>query len=162
MRTERDETQIQQFYEQWAPQVRLFCQLYTGDSQTADNVVEQTFLRYCRSDLPLVLDDMPIALMAFAVEESTCSSDGAGRDAESDFEWAVLLLPPSERAVFILHATLGLQLPRVAAITSLLFTAACQLWARALLRLQIFTVKDDRSRLFENYGIASKDAALCA
>ena len=152
MQERRDEIELQQFYALWAPHVTLFCRLYTGDSEVAETVAAKTFLRYAQSELPLALDGMPSILMALALVESTRSRDGGGADVDSDFEWAVLSLPPDERAVFILHGTLGLPLPSVAAITQLPFSAVDQLWARALLQLRLSTVKDDCSRLFQDRG----------
>lgn len=159
MRKQRDEVELQQFYERWAPHVLLFCRFYTGEAETAESVVAQTFLKYFRSELPLLLDRLPTALMSLAVEESACCGDGGGADVDSDFEWAVLALPADERAVFILHGALELQLPWVAAITQLPFSAVSQLWIRALLQLRILTVKDSCSRLFEEYGTAPDAAA---
>ena len=163
MHGQRDEDELQQFYERWAPHVMSFCRLYTGDSQTAQTVVEQTFLKYFRAELPLRIDHLPTALMSLAVEESNDSGDGGGPDVDSDFEWAILRLPPEERAVFILHGTLDLHLPWVAAITRTPFAVVSQLWVRALLQLRMSTVKDACSRLFEECPTAQSAAAdTCA
>ena len=159
MSKQRHEIELQQFYRLWAPHVMSFCRLYMGDSEMAEKAVAQTFLKYFRSELPLHCDRVPTALMSIAVEESDCAGDGGGADVDSGFEWAVLALPPQERAVFILHGMLGLQLPRVAAVTRLSFAAASQLWVRALLQLRMSTVKDDCSRLFEPSAIAPNAAA---
>lgn len=157
MQERRDEIELQQFYARWAPHVTLLCRLYTGDTEVAETVVAETFLRYAQSELPLAFDRMPSILMTLALVESNRSGDGGGADVDSDFEWAVLSLPPDERAVFILHGTLGLPLPSVAAITQLPFLAVDQLWTRALLQLRLSMVKDDCSRLFRQRG-ATVDA----
>ena len=163
MRKQQDEIELQRFYRQWAPHVMLFCRLYTGNSETAEKAVAQTFLKYFRSELRLHLDRVPTALMSLAVEESNCAGDGCGADVDSEFEWAVLGLPPEERAVFILHGMLDLQLPWVAAVGRLSFAAASQLWVRALLQLRMSTVKDDCSRLFEPCDFVPNSAAeICA
>ncbi len=78
MRKQQDENVLRQFYAKWAPHVMLFCRQYTSDSETAETVVEQTFLKYFRTELPLHLDHVPTALMTLAVEESNCSGDGGG------------------------------------------------------------------------------------
>lgn len=162
MHGQRDEGELQQFYEQWAPHVVSFCTLYTGDSQTAQTVTEQTFLNYFHSELPLRLDHLPTALMSLAVEEGNCSGAG-GAESDSDFDWAVLGLPPDERAIFILHGMLDLQLPFVAAVTRTPLAIVSQLWVRALLQLRMSTVKDACSRLFEEYGPAPSAApGTCA
>lgn len=157
--TGRDEIELQRFYERWAPHVLLFCRLYIGEAETAEHVVEVTFLKYFRAELPLHIDHLPAALMSLAVDETAQCGDGDGSDVDSDFEWAVLALPPQERAVFILHGPLELPLHWVAAMKRLPSTAVSQLWIRALLRLRFATVKDGCSRLFEEYGTAPKAAA---
>lgn len=159
----RDESELQQFYDQWAPHVMLFCRLYIGDTETAANVVGQTFRNYFRSELALHLDHLPTALMSLAIEESNCSGDGGGADVSSDFEWAVLSLPPDERAIFILHGTFDRKLPWVAAVTRLPLTDVSQLWVRALLQLRMRTVKDACSRIFQDCGtVPNTAAATCA
>lgn len=163
MRRRRDEIELQQFYERWASHVLLFCRLYCGDTETAETVVAQTFLKYFRSELPLHLDRLPTALMSLAIEECTDYDAGGGTEVASDFERGVLALQPDERAVFILHGALELQLPWVAAITQLPFAAMSQLWVRALLQLRISMVKDTCSRLSEEYGTPpSASAGACA
>jgi DNA-directed RNA polymerase specialized sigma24 family protein len=144
----RTESELRQFYEQWGPFVTTFCKLYLGDSQVTETVVAQAFLKYFRSELPLRRDHVPTALIALALEESNCGGEGGGTDADSAFEWAVLELPPDERAVFILHGVLDLQLPWVAAVTGIPFATVSQLWIRALIQLRMSTVDDGCSRLF--------------
>lgn len=159
MRKQRDEVELQLFYQRWAPHLMLFCRLYMGDRESAEKAVAQTFLHYFRSELPLHRDHVPTVLMTLAVEECNSCGSGDGGDVDSDFEWAVLGLPPEERAVFILHGALGLQLPWVAAVTRLTFAAVSQFWVRALLQLRMSTVKDDCSQLFKHWGTAPTAAA---
>lgn len=161
MQLKHDEIEFQQFYVKWGQHVLTFCRLYIGDTDTAETVVAQTFLQYFRFGLPLDLGHLPPDLLSLAIEESRRSGEGGGADVDSDFEWAVLNLPPEERAVFILHGTLGLQLPAVAAITRLAFCDVCQLWMRALLQLRISMVEDDCSRLFAECGTAPNAADGC-
>lgn len=162
MHGQRDEGELQQFYEQWAPHVVSFCTLYTGDSQTAQTVAEQTFLKYFRSDRPLRLDHLPTTLMSLAVEEGNCSGAG-GAESDSDFDWAVLGLPADQRAVFVLHGMLDFPLPFVAAVTRTPFQIVNQLWIQALLQLRICTVKDACSQLFQQCSIPSSlVAGTCA
>lgn len=140
----RNESELQRFFKLWSPRVLSFCRLYTGDLDTSEIAVEQAFLKYFRSELPLQLDRLPVTLMSFAVE--ACPSGGDGGGTDSVFESAVRDLPPDERAVFILHCALGLQLPWVAAITRLPFEAVGRLRIRALLRLRGSFVNDAGSR----------------
>jgi DNA-directed RNA polymerase specialized sigma24 family protein len=153
MGTERTESELRQFYEQWAAIVSTFCRLYLGDSEIAEEVLTQTFLQYFRRELPLRLDHIPSALMSLALEESNSRQGGEG-DSDSGFESTVLQLPPRERAVFILHGVLSLQLPCVAAITRIAYTDVCRMWVRALLELRVLIVRDSCSRLFDECGPA--------
>lgn len=160
MSSKRTESELRQFYERWSSFVTMFCKLYLGDSLVSECAVAQAFLQYFRNESPLWLDHVPVALMAIALDESNCAG-GSGRSyADSAFEWAVLELPPEERAVFILHGVLDLQLPWVAAITQLPFAAVNQLWMRALLQLRMCTVKDDCSRFLNKY-CTGPNAAAC-
>lgn len=146
MTSKRTEAELRNFYEQWAPSVYTFCKLYLGDSQASETVVTETFLKYFRNDLLLQQDHVPTALMSLALEESNYAGENGGTDADSVFEWAVLELPPDQRAVFVLQGVLDLPLPSIAAITHLPFAAASQLWVRALLQLRMSTMRDDCSR----------------
>lgn len=163
MNSKRTETELRQFYDQWAPLVTTFCKLYLGDLQVTESVVGEVFLRYFRSELPLSRDHVPATLMSQALEESNCAGEGGETDADSAFEWAVLGLPPEERAVFILHGVLDLQLPWVAAITQNSFANVSQLWIRALIQLRMSIVRDGCSRLFAECGSAPQaDPGACA
>ena len=148
------EAELRQFYVRWAVIVNTFCRLYLGDAEAADQVVSRAFLQYFRRELPLRLDRVPTGLMSLTLEESNSAGEVGVTDAESDFEWAVLELPPDERAVFILHGVLDLQLPCVAAVTGIPFAAVSQLWIRALIQLRMSTVHDGCSRLFAGCGSA--------
>ena len=149
----RTETAIRQFYDQWARLVYTFCRLYLGDANLAENVVGQSFLQYFRSGPQLRLDHLPTALMSVTLEE--CDRSGGGEvEVDSGFEAAVLGLLPEERAVFILHGVLDLQLPWVAAVTGTSYAGVCQLWVRALVQLRMFMVHDRCSQLFADGGLA--------
>lgn len=163
MNSKRTETELHQFYEQWAPFVTAFCKLYIGDLQVAESAVTDVFLKYFRSELPLGRDHVPVTLMSLALETSNCAGESEETDANSAFEWAVLGLPPEERAVFILHGVLDLQLPWVAAITQNSFANVSQLWIRALIQLRMSIVRDGCSRLFAECRSASQaDPGACA
>lgn len=163
MSNKRAEDELRRFFDRWAAVVNTFCRLYLGNSDASDEVVSQSFLQYFRSGLPLRLDHVPVALMSLALEESNCRVDIGEVEAESDFEWAVLKLPPDQRAVFVLHGVLGLQLPWVAAVTHIAYADVCQLWGCALLQLRMLTVHDGCSRLFDDCGPAPEAApGACA
>ena len=142
MRKQLDKNEVRQFYSKWAPHAMLFCRLYTGDIEAAETAVAQTFLKYFRAEPRLPLDHVPVTLMTLAVEESSCSGAERGSGVDSDFERAILDLPPDERIIFILHGALGLQLSQVGAITQRTFDVVSQLWIRALLQLRMSTVKN--------------------
>jgi DNA-directed RNA polymerase specialized sigma24 family protein len=163
MADRRSETELRQFYERWAAVVDTFCRLYLGNPTVAEEVVTESFLQYFRRELPLWLDHVPTALMSLALEESNCRVDVAEGEAGSDFEWAMLRLPPDQRAVFILHGVLGLQLPWVAAVTRIGYAEVCRLWVCSLLQLRMLTVHDGCSRLFDECGPAPEAApGACA
>lgn len=146
------EEETWRFQEQWAPTVMVFCRLYTGDAQVANDCAVQALDEYFRRNLPLHLDHLPTLLMSLAYEKSKDAASVPGTDAQSDFEWAVLALEADERAVFILHAILDLWLPWVAAITRISFETVNQLWSRGLIDLRLATVHDECSRLFTDSG----------
>lgn len=147
MSGKRTETELRQFYDQWAALVSTFCRLYLGDAELAENVVAQSFLQYFRGELPLQLDHLPTGLMSLTLEECD-RSGGQEVEVDSEFEAAVLGLTPEERAVFILHGVLDLQLPWVAAVTGIAYTDVCQWWVRALVQLRMVIVRDSCSHLF--------------
>lgn len=156
MNEQRREDELRRFYDRWAPTVATFCRLYLGDSEAADKVTARAFLDYFRADSPLHLDHIPATLLSMALAESDCTDDSGEWDVESDFDWAILGLPPDERAVFILHGVLGLQLPWVAAVTRSPFATVQQLWVRALINLRMRIVHDNCSRLFSECSPASE------
>lgn len=152
MSGKRTETELRQFYDQWAAVVNTFSRLYLGDAELAENVVAHSFLLYFRGERPLRLDHLPTTLMSLTLEE--CDRSGGGEvETDSQFEAAVLGLTPDERAVFILHGVLDLQLPWVAAVTGIDFPDVCQLWVRALVQLRMVIVRDSCSRLFAEFRL---------
>ena len=150
---EQTETEFRKFYDRWASVVNTFCRLYLGDAERAEDAVAQSFLRYFRRKYPLCLERLPIVLMSLTLEE--CDRSGGGEVVvDSEFEAAVLALLPEERAAFILHGVLDLQLPWVAAVMGGPYGEVCQLWVRSLVQLRMFIVRDTCSRLFANCGLA--------
>jgi DNA-directed RNA polymerase specialized sigma24 family protein len=153
----RTDTELREFYEHWASVVNTFCRLYLGHAALAENAVEQGFLQYFRRELPLRLDHLPTGLMSLTLGE--CDRIGGGVvELDSGFEAAVLGLLPEERAVFILHGVLNLQLPWVAAVMGTPYPGVCQLWVRALVQLRMFMVHDKCSRLFDDCGLAPESS----
>lgn len=158
MSGKRTEIELRQFYEQWASVVSTFCRLYLGNVEVAENAVAQGFLNYFRREYPLRLDQLPTALLSLTLEE--CDRSGGGEiEVDSEFEAAVLGLLPEERAVFVLHGVLDLQLPRVATITGMPYATVCQFWVRALVQLRMFIVRDTCSRLFAGSGAALESSS---
>lgn len=155
MSRKRDEFEARRFYVRWAPLVATFCDLYIGDPQVVDAVVEEVFLEYFRGSLPLAVDHVPAQLMSLALQESTEVGEVEGSDPHDTFEGAVLALSPEERAVFILHGILELQLPWVAAITQVPFATVSLLWVRALIRLRMSLVRDQCSQLLCDLDLAA-------
>ncbi|MDT8069538.1 MAG: hypothetical protein ROO76_15345 [Terriglobia bacterium] len=148
----RTETELREFYEQWASVVSTFCRFYLGNVEVAENAVAQGFLDYFRCGYPLRLDHLPTALISLTLEE--CDRSGGGAvEVDSGFEAAVLGLLPEERAVFILHGVLDLQLPWVAVVTGTSYPGVSQLWLRSLVQLRMFIVHDGCSRLFADGGL---------
>lgn len=146
MTAKRTEIELRQFFDRWATLANTFCCLYLGDSELAEQALQQGFLTYIRHDLPLRLDHLPAALMSLILDE--CDRIAVGEvDVESQFEAAVLSLLPQERSVFILHGVLGFQLPWIAAVTVSSFSEISQLWVSSLVQLRIVIVRDTCSSL---------------
>ena len=154
----RTEIELCQFYDQWALMVNTFCRLYLGDAEQAETVVAESFLRYFRAERSLRLDHLPATLMSLTLEE--CDQSGGGMvEVDSRLESAVLGLLPEERAVFVLHGVLDLQLPWVAAVTGIAYLRVCQLWVSALVQLRMLTVRDQCSQRIPGCGLAAKSSS---
>ena len=146
MIAKRTETELRHFFERWATLANTFCRLYLGDSELAEQALQQGFLTYIRHGLPLRLENLPATLMSLILEE--CDRIAVGEvDVESEFEAAVLTLLPQERSVFILHGVLGFQLPWIAAVTGRSFSEISQLWVSSLVQLRIVIIRDTCSSL---------------
>ena len=162
MRGKQTEIELRQFYDQWAPMVDTFCRLYLGNAEQAESVVAESFLRYFRGERALRLDHLPAGLMSLALEQCD-QSGGEMVEVDSEFESAVLGLLPEERAVFVLHGVLDLQLPWVAAVTGIAYLTVCQLWASALVQLRRLLDVDHGSERFPGYGLAVESrSGACA
>ena len=84
-------------------------------------------------------------------------------DVDSRFEAAVLGLLPEERAVFVLHGVLDLQLPWVAAVTGIAYLRVCQLWVSAQVLLRTLIVLGQCSERFHGCGLAAESCSgACA
>ena len=162
MRGKRTEIELRQFYDRWASAVNTFCRLYLGDAEQAESVVAESFLRYFRGERSLRLDHLPAGLMSLALE--VCDQSGGGMvDVDSRFEAAVLGLLPEERAVFVLHGVLDLQLPWVAAVTGIAYLRVCQLWVSAQVLLRTLIVLGQCSERFHGCGLAAESCSgACA
>jgi DNA-directed RNA polymerase specialized sigma24 family protein len=158
----RTEFELCRFYDQWAPAVNTFCQLYLGNAQQAESVLAESFLQYFRGKRPLRLDHLPAALMSLTLEG--CGQSGGGTvEIESALESAVLGLLPGERAVFVLHGVLDLQLPWVAAVTGTAYLSVCQLWVSALVQLRMAIVRDQCSQAFADHRLGAESSnGACA
>jgi DNA-directed RNA polymerase specialized sigma24 family protein len=142
----RTETELRQFFDRWATLANTFCRLYLGDSELAEQALQQGFLTYIRHGRPLRLDRLPAALMSLILDE--CDQIAIGEvDVESQFEAAVLSLLPQERSVFILHGVLGFQVPWIAVVTERSFSEISQLWVSSLVQLRIVIIRDTCSSL---------------
>jgi hypothetical protein len=131
----RTEEELREFYQRWSAIVFTFCRLHLGDDRHGEAATAQAFSAFLRLALPLQKDRLPIGLLRSALESVRYFPVAVPKHA-SHLRHLLLSLPVDERAVFILHGTLGLHFPWIAAVAGVPHQRIEQLWARSLIRLR--------------------------
>jgi len=99
---------IEGFYKRWSPQAFAFARHLFGDGNRAERALQEAFHTYIEWELPLDEADPPAFLFLFVL-------DYARKDAPEQTSTkqhlalpeALLSIPATERAVFILQAVMG-------------------------------------------------------
>lgn len=127
--------QIREQYERWGSAVLQFCELFLGARSAAERATREAFVRCFKSSHQVATQGIPVALltMAFRVVRQSATS---ATEQLAPLPSAILRLEATERAVFILHGVLSVQIPWVAAILGMPPEQATQLWARALIEVR--------------------------
>lgn len=123
-------------FRQSAPTVLRFCRLFLGDQQLAEEATIRAFAQL-RTDRGAVPEGTPVRLLTSAFRESR-SLFRRATNPTHPLAAAILRLGELERAVFILHAVLSIQMPWVAAIVGVSHDEATHAWAKALIELRNF------------------------
>lgn len=121
-------------YARWGATVLHFCELFLGDRSMAQQAAVESFGRLFKS-VGHVAREGPVALLRVAFRVACQSATSAGEELEP-LQAAILRLEPTERAVFILHGVMSVQMPWVAAIIGVPPHEASQLWATALIEVR--------------------------
>jgi len=137
------------FYRRWNSQIFAFCLLVCGDRGKAEWLTEETFAAYFRcADFAAVHSGsrVPVALLRFAADlgKTQCSQRwGAG---SCGFDQAVLELPFTDRAAFILVSILRVQPSAAAVALRLRSNQLAAYWIRSALRLRWFWLRTGQPR----------------
>jgi DNA-directed RNA polymerase specialized sigma24 family protein len=117
MKTRWDENDVRALYEKWGASVFTFCQCLLGDEEKAAAATQDAFLAFVRDGEPRP-NRMPLKLIRHAMEASLNHGSAEIRFPATDqLEDTHPLLPPTERAVFILRSILDLPTSEIAVIT---------------------------------------------
>lgn len=119
----------------WGATVLHFCELFSGDRSTAQRATVESFVRLFKSVGHVAMEGIPVALLSVAFRVACQSAASAGEELEP-LRAAILRLGPTERAVFILHGVMSLEMPWVAAILGVPPKEATELWAKALIEVR--------------------------
>lgn len=126
---------IRDLYAQWGSTVLQFCELFLGDRSRAQLATVQSFVGLVKNGGHISVEGIPVALLGVAFRVVCQSVTSAGEELEP-LRAAILRLGPTERAVFILHGVMSVQMPWVAAILGVSAREAGQLWAKALIEIR--------------------------
>lgn len=130
----RPESTIAQPFDQWAPTVLRFCELFIGDRHLAEEATIRVFTHSLREQA-VVQERTPVRLLACAFREGRSLSTRVPNPPHP-LEAAILRLNEVERGVFILRTALSIQVPWVAAILGISHEEAVQQWGTALLEVR--------------------------
>src|SRR6266478_596799 len=134
-----NEQDVREFFEQWSTTVFTYCRLHMGAEEPAESAAHQAFVRYL-SEEPDLSQENKIPLRLLRHTYQSCRAVGytaMSRFPETEeMEEMVKLLPPDERAVFILKSVLDLDFNQIAAVTGMTIEQVHRLWSESLLHVR--------------------------
>ncbi len=137
-----DEQDFHEFYTRWNRSIYGFCRMFLGDDEPAELATQEAFVQYVREQEPLVVSKLPRKLMRNAIMESIKLDRKEPRFPETEeLEDILPLLPPSDRAVFILRSTLDVSAIDAAGILQLPIEQVNESWMKASLYLRDIWLK---------------------
>ena len=143
----KSESMTAELFRQRAPTVIRFCELFLGDPHVAEEATIRAFT--CSlGEQAAAPERTPVRLLTCAFRESLSLSARVPNPSHP-LKAAILRLDEVERAVFILHTTLSVQIPWVAAIVGISHDEAIHAWTKALIEIRTYLPKDffkERSR----------------
>lgn len=140
--------QAKTLYARWGSLVSHFCELFLGERSKAEAATVETFVRFLQGGGRAAAEGTPVQLLSCAFQVADHAGAETARTAEL-LRAAIVRLATTQRAVFILHGTLSVQMPWVAAIIGVTPHEAAQLWCKALLEIRNYLPRDffkERSR----------------
>ena len=132
---------VRAFYDRWSKTVFLFCQLFVGDKDRAENATEAAFLKYYRAGPALDLDVVPVPLLRQALQAVRPAS-GPNGIAVQDLRTAIPCLPFEERSVFILRSVLDFDFGKIAEVTAGREEQVKRAWVQGLVHLREYLPRD--------------------
>ena len=137
-----DEQDFHEFYQRWNRSIYGFCRMFLGEEEPAELATQEAFVQYVREQEPLVVSKLPRKLMRNAVTESIKLDRTEPRFPDTEeLEDILPLLPPSDRAVFILRSTMDLSAVDAAGILQIPIEAVNESWIKASLYLRDIWLK---------------------
>lgn len=128
--------EIRGFYEQWSPTVFTFCRLYLGDDRSAEAATAEAFADFLKFGQQLHPDRLPVGLVRAALASVRRFSVAVPEHTSNhELSHIVMSVPADERAVFIMHASVGLHFRCIATVAGVSRQRIQQLWHRSLGRV---------------------------
>lgn len=115
--------------------IQRFCELFLGTQNLAEEVTIELFRSFQPNPVG-TNEGTPVHLLAKAF--ANCQQLPSAITTSDLLHTGILRLPSVERAIFILHAALSIQMPWVAAIVGLSHDDALRQWAHSLIQLREF------------------------
>jgi DNA-directed RNA polymerase specialized sigma24 family protein len=112
-----------------------FCELFLGDRSSAERATVESFDRSFKDSGHVAMEGIPVALLSVAFRVVCQSPTSLGQELDP-LRAAILRLEPTERAVFILHSVMSVQMPSLAAIVGVRPEKASELWAKSLVEVR--------------------------
>lgn len=149
MKTQWNEDDVGALYKKWGASVFTFCQCFLGDEEQATAATQDAFLAFVRDSGEPRPNRLPLKLIQHAMEASFNRSSAEMRFPATDqLKDTLPLLPPTERAVFILRSILDLPTSEIAVIAGETTDMVQRLWTEALIHVRDLWVENrQRQRL---------------
>lgn len=130
--------QFKNFYDQWSSLVFTVCYLFLGDQEHAERATERAFLNFFHAEAQSALPQKEIVLLQYAVASAkeACSAYAQPLVRTDKLQNVLRLIPCEQRAVFVLHGVLRVDVTATALATGLTNKQALVLWLQALTRIR--------------------------